>query len=31
MRSSRFAVKDKVAYDHSGRYAAFAFFGYAGP
>ncbi len=31
VRSKRFVVKDKVAYDHSGRYAAFAFFEYFGP
>ncbi len=30
VRSSRFTVKDEIAYDHSGRYAAFAFFEYFG-
>lgn len=31
VRSSRFWVKDRIAYDHSGRFAAFAFFEYFGP
>ncbi len=31
VRSTRFAVKDGIAYDHSGRYASFAFFEYFGP
>ena len=31
VRSKRFVLKDKVAYDHSGNYAAFGFFDYFGP
>jgi hypothetical protein len=31
VRSIRFKVNDKVSYDHSGRYAAFAFYEYFGP
>jgi len=31
VRSIRFSVKDKIAYEHSGRYAAFGFYEYYGP
>ena len=31
VRSIKFSVKDKIAYEHSGRYAAFGFYEYYGP
>lgn len=31
LATRRFAVRDGVRYDHSGKYAAFAYFSYAGP
>ena len=31
VRSARFLLNGKVAYDHSGNYAAFGFFEYFGP